>query len=161
MKRALLALAIASTAVGGEIDVKGSLGWVGFLDDSPQNHLLAGGSGRFYLTRRLSVEPEFQYLRQSAAHHDWVILPNVAWDFRSGRIRPYVTGGAGLLRFVQRFPGAPPGSIPGFSVSQWHISAGFGTKIYVQRGWFVAPEFRVGWEPHARFSVGVGYTFTR
>jgi hypothetical protein len=148
----LLLLILSGVAAQGEIDFKGSVGAQCFLDDSAENHFLSGGSVRIYITRRLAFEPEVLYLRQSREHHDWVVLPNVVWDFRTGRVRPYVTGGVGWLRFVQRNL---------FTQNQWQVSAGFGVKVYLNDHWFVSPEARVGLEPHARLSVGLGYTFRR
>jgi hypothetical protein len=108
-----------------------------------------------------SIEPAFLYLRQSAAHYETVVVPNFVSDFRRGSVRLYLTGGVGWLRFVQKFPGAPPGASRGFETSQWLGTFGFGTKFYLNDRWFVAPEFRIGLEPDARFSAGVGYRFRR
>lgn len=155
--RLVLALVALASLLAQEIAVKGSLGSKSFLDDSRDLHLLAGGSAQFYLTRRFSVEPEFLFLYQSPSHHDLVFLPDVAWDFRSqGRVRPYVVGGVGWLRYVQKFDRSP-----GFTTDSWIASVGFGTKVYLNSRWFIAPEFRTGWGPHARLSAAVGYVLKR
>jgi hypothetical protein len=158
MRLFALALIGLSTAFAqsGPVDLKGSFGWTGFVDESSQDHFLAGGSVRYYITRKLSIEPEIQYLHQNDIHHDWVFLPSVAYDFRTGRVAPYVTVGLGVIRTSQEFSGR------GFSSTEAFLSGGVGTKFYLNDRWFVAPEFRIGGaELHARFSVGVGYTWRR
>jgi hypothetical protein len=138
----------------GAIDVKGSIGATSFVDESAENHLHTGVAARFYLTRRFSVEPEFQYLYQSSRHSDTVLAGNLGWDFRTGRVVPYVSGGLGWMR-------SSFGISPKFSSNEGFIQLGGGLKIYVTDAWFVAPDVRVGWEPHVRVSVGIGYTFRR
>jgi hypothetical protein len=130
----------------GTADVKGSIGWTGFLDESSENHLLVAGSLRYYLTRRISLEPEIQYLRQSSTHDDWVFLPNINADLGRGRVVPYVSIGLGVAR--SRYSR--------FTDTEAFLSGGGGVKVYLDDRWFIAPEFRIGWEPHARFSVGIG-----
>lgn len=158
MKRLTLFLFLLAAARGetpGAVDLKGSIGYTGFADESLIGHLQTGASARIYLTRRFSVEPEFQYLRQSSNHSDVVIVPNVNWDFREGRVVPYVTGGVGLVRSsFRQFQ-------PTFTVNATFFQAGGGVKLYVTDRWYVAPEVRVGWELHVRASVAVGYTFRR
>jgi hypothetical protein len=135
----------------GSAEMRGAVGWTGFLDESAQNHLLVGGSVRFYLTNRISVEPEFQYLHKDEFDRDYVLLGNVAYDFRdrTSRVVPYVIGGVGRLWHDAGF----------FRNSQTFASGGFGTKVFLSDGWFVAPEIRTGWEPHLRLSVCIGYAF--
>lgn len=138
---------------GGTVDVKGSVGYTGFLDDSAIGHLQTGGAVRIYVTQRFSIEPEFQYLYQNGLHHDITFVPNVAWDFRSGRVVPYVAGGVGWMRGTFQFPGRS------FSSTELFAEAGGGVKFYAGKGWFVASDVRVGWEPHLRVSVSIGHTF--
>jgi hypothetical protein len=148
-------LAAASMAAQrGSVDVKGSPGWTGFVDESSIDHFLVAGSVRYYVTRKLSIEPELQYLRQDGSHHDWVFLPSLNYDFRTGRVVPYVTAGLGVIRTTE-------GRAIKFSNSEAFVSGGVGTKIYVNDNWFVAPEFRIGAEAHARFSVGIGHSWGR
>jgi hypothetical protein len=46
-----------------KVEVKATFGGAAFDETS---HTVFGGSARFYVTRRLSVEPEFLYLRNSS-----------------------------------------------------------------------------------------------
>ena len=157
MKTAVLFVGLfvsSAFAQRGTIDVKGSVGYTGFPDEGWIHHLQTGASARFYLTRKFSIEPEFQYLHHSN-HYDTVFLPNVSWDFRKGRVEPYVTGGVGVL--TNHFRGFGPST----SSSSWFVQAGGGAKIYIRGRWFVAPEARIGWEANARLTVGIGYSFRR
>ena len=136
-------------------DLKGSFGFTGFLDEGSQNHILAGGSGRIYLTRRFSIEPEFQYLHLNSRHYDIALVPNIIWDFGGRRIVPYVAGGVGLLYTSQDFGPTT------FSNTDAFVTAGGGVKLYFADHWFIAPDIRVGFEPHLRISAGIGYTWRR
>ncbi len=157
MKRVTLVFLLFATGLWaetpGSVDVKGSIGGVGFEDQ--QTHVHVGGSARYYVTRRFSVEPEFQYLNDYSGHYDLFLLPNVNWDFREGRVVPYVTGGVGWMH------SSFPQFRPAFRTNDLLVQGGAGVKLYATQRWFIAPEFRVGSELHARISVGIGYTFRR
>jgi hypothetical protein len=154
MKHIALLLFLAWPALAetpGTVEVKGSAGYAGFEDED--NHFHLGGAARFYLTRRFSVEPEVQYLRGTNRHSDILIVPNWNWDFREGRVVPYVTGGFGWLQssFGQ--------FRPTFRSREGFLQFGAGVKIRAGERWFVAPEFRLGTELHARVGVAIGYRF--
>ena len=144
----LLTLAGAGMAQRGTADLKGSVGYLGFFDDSTDNHGLFGASARFYITRGLAIEPEFLYLKGRSGHYDLTITPMVVYEWGRGRVRPYVTGGVGLLR----------SNYAGYSGNDEFFTGGLGAKIYVRDRWFVTPDWRFGVSPHMRFSIGVGYT---
>jgi opacity protein-like surface antigen len=136
-------------------EARGSIGLSSFLDDGPDNHLATTGALRYYIWKRLAVEGEVQYLRRNDVHSDWVLLPNVVWDFRRGRrVTPYVTGGVGYMRSSYGANGRVL-----FNTSDTFAQFGFGVKIYLNRHWYVAPDFRVGWEPHVRLGATVGYSW--
>ena len=50
---------------------------------------------------------------------------------------------------------------PTFFGNEIFLQTGGGAKIYLNDTWFVSPEARIGWEPHIRLTIGVGYTFRR
>jgi hypothetical protein len=142
----------------GRADIRGDFGWTGFLDEGSDNHVLVGASFGAYLTRRLSVQPEFQYLKRSSSgfsdnHYDLALIGNVAYDFRSpgSRVVPYVIAGPGLIHTRDLF----------FSTTEFYVTGGGGVKLFVTDRLYVAPDFRIGWEPHMRFSVGLGYVLRR
>ena len=159
MKLLVLILFMSVPVLGqrGSTDIRGTGGWTGFVDESSQDHLFVGASVRYYLTPKFSVEPEFQYLYNAEEDRDFVLLANVAYDFRApgARVVPYVIGGLGMLWHRSS------GAFGTFSANHGFASSGFGTKVYVNDRWFVSPEFRIGWEAHVRFTVSVGRSLGR
>jgi hypothetical protein len=130
-------------------EIRFTSGWTGFLDDGADHHVLAGGSFRYYLNSRVSIEPEFMYLGGDG-HHDLTIVPNVAFDFtRGGRAVPYVLGGLGWMR----------SDFGRFTTDDVFVNGGVGMKLFLTEHIFFAPEMRVGWEPHVRLSGAFGFTF--
>lgn len=133
--------------------VQGSVGVVKFLDY--RAHGAIGGSVRLPFSKRWAFQPEFQYLWAGRGHDDFVLLPNVSFDFRRppARVRPFVILGVGMTMVRERF-----GALQR-TETWWHGSAGGGVKVFLNRRWFLAPDFRIGVEPHSRFTVGIGYEF--
>jgi hypothetical protein len=150
----LACAALAQAEPPRTVEVKGSAGYAGFEDEDTHAHF--GGSVRYYVTPRFSVEPEFQYLRGTNRHSDLLLVPNFNWDFRAaGRVIPYLTIGFGWSRssFGQ--------FRPTFINSEGFFQGGAGVKIRAGERWFIAPEFRLGTELHARVGAAIGYTFAR
>ena len=133
-----------------QVDVKGSIGLASFVDESPDNHLLTGGSARIYLTRRFSIEPEFLYLYRDSKHHDIILMPNLVWDFGGRRVVPYVTGGVGLLRTTDS------GFLQSYSHNEGVITAGGGVKIYLNDRWFIVPDARADSDVRFESDAGLG-----
>jgi len=149
-----LSCARAQSLTPPKVEVKAAAGSSSFTltDDSDLEHKIAGGSVRIYLTRRLSVEPEFVYMRHGKDDQDYHFIQNVAYDFDlTDRFVPYVVAGAGIEHHRGRYDGA------NFSGNTWTVSAGVGAKIFLTDRIFVAPELRFGHEPSMRTSVGVGF----
>jgi Outer membrane protein beta-barrel domain len=128
-------------------------------------HKVVGGSVRAYVTKRLSIESEYLYLRHSDNDQDHLVQPNVAFDFTDPTKRFVVYGiaGVGVLHHEGRFfgrdfvTGAP--RVFDTSFTTWTASVGGGVKIFLTKRLFVSPEFRVGREPTARAIINVGYLF--
>ena len=138
------------------VEVRATFGAAGFGDELEYPHVVAGGSVRFYITRRFSVEPELLYMRRSADDQDYLFVPAVAYDLADPRKRvvPYVIGGVGAFQHRGRF---------GTSPTTWSADAGAGVKIFLNDRVFVAPEARigyVGYEATARATVSVGYVLS-
>jgi opacity protein-like surface antigen len=130
------------------------------------DHKLVGVAVRAYVTKRLSIEPEYLYLRDSENDQDQIVQPNVAFDFftdPTGRLVVYGIAGVGVLHHKGRFvdtdfvTGAP--LVFDTSFTTWTASAGGGVKIFLTNRLFVSPEFRVGREPTLRATINVGYAF--
>lgn len=136
-------------------DLRATAGYSNFLDESNLNHFVAGGSARFYLVSRMGFEPELLYMYRSTNDQDLVLQANITWDFRdkSRRVVPYAVGGVGLLR---HWAGTGIGN---FAANGWTANAGLGVKIFLAEKWFVAPEFRLGFEPIFRVTGSIGYAF--
>ena len=80
----LLASSASAQTRATELRVVG--GWAGFIDDGAWvHHGAVGGSVRFYITNRLSIEPEFQYLKGSARHYDFLAAPYLSYDLKTSR----------------------------------------------------------------------------
>lgn len=139
----------------GQIDVQGTVGYAGFVDDSfiDLHHFLAGGGVRIYLSERMSLQPELLYMQQSPADRDVALLANLAGDLRGrgNRVTPYWIVGAGILHHRGAF----------FSGTTLTGGAGIGVRVFVSERWFVAPEVRLGWEPFMRATVSLGYVLRR
>jgi hypothetical protein len=133
------------------------------------DHKVIGGALRAYVTKRLSIEPEYLYLRNSEDDQDHHFQPNVAFDFitdSTGRLIVYGIGGVGVLHhkgsrisFNDFFTGEP--RVVNTAFTTWTATAGVGAKIFVTKRLFVSPELRIGREPTVRATINVGYVFAR
>lgn len=133
--------------------VEGQLAHGAFLDESAIPHSMFGAGARFFVIPRLAIGPEVTHMRGPGRDRDWVLLANASIDLRSRtgrRVVPYVLAGAGTNRHSDEpfFP-------LGYALL---VNVGIGTRISVSDRWFVAPEFRIGREPHWRAGVSVGMT---
>jgi hypothetical protein len=146
----------AQTARRGQAEVRGLAGYSTFLDESPQNHFVAGGSAQVYLTRRFSIGPEVLYMYRNDFDKDVTVSANFAWDFKGGpRAQPYVAGHLGVLRHYGGAPGIR------FVVHDWSYGAGLGVKIALTDRLSLVPDFRIGLEPIFRATIGLSYSFGR
>lgn len=128
-------------------------------------HKLVGGAVRAYVTKRISIEPEYLYLRRSENDQDHLGQISVAYDFRdpTKRFVPYGIAGAGVLHnrgrvFGSDFVTGVP-FVREIEFTTWTVSAGAGLKIFLTNRLFVSPELRLGREPTARATINVGYVF--
>ena len=83
----------------------GASGFTG--DDGEIPHGVVGGSFRIYVTRRVSIEPEFLYMTNNPNDRDYLTQVSAAYDFGASgkRFVPYVVAGAGVLRHRSQFFG--------------------------------------------------------
>jgi hypothetical protein len=161
----ILAFTVPSIAQQpGTVEVRGSAGVAAFLDDDEDHSSAWGASVRTYLTPRISLEPEFYYLRGYGRSpgegkvRDYEFNLNVALDFlKTPRITPYVFGGVGFQLHRNRFQ---------FGNTEFQIKetresfgGGIGGRIFLTDRLFVAPEVRLGLETLARVVGSIGYRF--
>jgi len=146
-----------------KIEGKFIFGGATFGDDD--DHKLVGGALRVYVTKRLSIEPEYLYLRDSVNDQDQLIQPNIAYDFTdpTQRLVAYGIVGVGVLhhkgRFVDRDIVTGATRVFDTSFTTWTATVGAGAKIFVTKRLFVSPEVRLGRQPTLRGTISVGYVF--
>ncbi len=146
-----------------KVEGKVIVGGANFGEEIP--HGVVGGALRVYVTKRLSIEPEYLYLYHSENDQDQIIQPNVAYDFTDPRKRfvAYGIAGVGVLHHKGRFfgndfeTGEP--RVFDTSFTTWTASIGGGVKMFVTKRLFISPEVRVGREPNFRATINVGYVF--
>ena len=146
-----------------KVEGKVILGSAIFNDDV--EHKVVGAAVRVYVTERLSIEPEYLYLRHSDNDQDQLIQPNIAYDFTdpTKRFVAYGIVGVGVLHHKGRFfgndfdTGAP--RVFDNTFTTWTASAGVGVKIFLTDRLFVSPELRLGRQPTVRGTINVGYVF--
>lgn len=168
----LITLLVSSHAVAQNSDsqpraeIKMIVGASDFGDDNPSYpHFVFGAATRIRFSRHWSIEPEFNYMRRSSNDEDYVVQPNVVYEFNSlgARVVPYLIGGVGVIRHKSVFHGSDfvTGAPVTFDTSYttWSASAGGGLKVFVSKHLFVAPEARVGRQPTVRATFSIGYVF--
>lgn len=132
---------------------EGFAGYAGFVDEEIIGHTVFGGAARWYLLPRLAVGPELVYMIGPGDDRDLVFTGNVTFDFLAAphAVTPFLVAGGGIFRHSDKFGGRS------FSSTEGSFTGGGGVRIPVGERLYVAPEFRIGWEPHYRFSVAVGW----
>ena len=104
-------------------------------DDGRILHGVAGGSFRIYVTRRVSIEPEFLYMTNNPNDRDYLTQVSAAYDFGDSgkRFVPYVVAGAGVLRHRSQFFGVDFDTrqprVFDTSYTSLAVSAGGGVKV--------------------------------
>ena len=129
------------------IEVSG--GYAGFVDESVIPHATVGTALRWDLGRHVSVGPELVFMK---ADHDidLFLTGKLVVDFmRTGPISPYFVADGGLMLHRPDFPL--------FWAKEGAFSVGGGARIAISPRLFVAPEMRIGWEPHIRITAIVGW----
>jgi opacity protein-like surface antigen len=135
-----------------------------FIDEVWDHFTTIGGGARVFVTPRLAVGPEITYLKgefDALDASNLSITGNITFDFvrddRRARFIPYFAAGAGYVR-QKTLVGSGPGStaVVPFTSSEGTVSAGVGVRIGVTSRVFIAPEFRLGWEPETRLAVLIG-----
>ncbi len=150
----LMTVVASAQEAPGRTELLATGGITGFLDEDADISATFGGAVRRYLTRRISLAPEFLYLVGQDSIRDLTLIPNVAYDFNDSRlVRPYLIGGLGWYQHRQPFGGTM------FVHNEWTVSGGAGVKLFLTPRVFVAPEFRIGFEPIFRIAGSVGWSF--
>jgi Outer membrane protein beta-barrel domain len=136
-------------------------GYAGFVDEDWIDRTMIGGGGRVFVTRRIAIGPEFVYLKGANSEHDLTLTGNVTIDLlreeptASRRVVPYIAAGGGYLRQTTQVGTGP------FTSSQGTVSGGVGARIALGKTFFIAPEFRMGFEPEVRIGITIGFRPTQ
>jgi len=147
--------------------VEAVVGRSGFVDEAWDYFGTIGGGARVFVTPRLAIGPEVTYLSgqfDALEASNLTVTANLTFDIvrDDGRrpIVPYLAAGGGYLR-QKTLVGSGPGStaLAPFTSSEGTMSAGVGARIALGSHLFVAPEFRLGWEPESRIAVTIGTRF--
>ena len=87
--------------------IEGAVGLARFVDDAPVEFGYVGGSGRAYLSRRVSLGPEFMYMNGPDGSHQWHLTGVLTVDLVEGRrsaqwsrVVPYVVAAGGYQRMT-------------------------------------------------------------
>jgi hypothetical protein len=154
------------TAGVNPVAVEAHAGSTGFIDEElfEQDHTITGGSLRIGVSPRLTLGPEISYMVGPGSDRDLFVLGSLWVDLARPRrpvpaVTPYLVVGAGVMRHSESFAGR--GAYEDFSCWGFAFSGGGGVRVRIGDRWYVAPEVRMGWEPHVRFTVSAGYRFGR
>ncbi len=129
-----------------------AVGLAGLLDyDDP--HGVIGGAIRWHLSPRVSVGPELVYMNGPGRDRNFFATGNLTFDVLSPTwpATPYVVVGAGLMRQTDRV------GTGAFTSSEGAFTAGAGVRARLSDRAYMGAEWRVGWEPHTRFTVVAGF----
>jgi len=148
---AIPGLAAAQELPGRVIEVSG--GFAGFVDESIVKHGTLGTAVRWNLGRHLSVGPEIVYMNGGPGDQDLFLTGKLVVDFMPARaVSPYFVADGGLMVSRLTFVRAAD-----FWYREGAVSFGGGARINLTPRMFVAPEVRIGWEPHIRFTATLGW----
>ncbi len=131
-------------------------GYAGFVDENWIDRTMIGAGARVFVTSRIAIGPEYVYLHGARDEHDWTLTGNATIDLlvergpARRRVVPYITVGGGYLRQTTQIPRGP------YTSAEGTLSGGLGARIALGQRFFVAPEFRMGYEPEVRIGVTIG-----
>jgi hypothetical protein len=127
-----------------------SAGYAAFVDESAIGHVTLGGGVRWQLTPRVSVGPDFVFMRGPGDVREMFLTGKVIVDFMPDRlVSPFVVADGGTMFHGDKFV---TGS---FWAKEGAVSGGGGVRINVSPRVSIATEFRIGWEPHFRIGTMV------
>lgn len=132
-----------------------SAGWVGFADDGIVSEGMVGGAGRFYLSPRIALGPEFLYIG-GENHSHLVLTGNLTFDIiaptagRAARLTPFLVVGGGMFQTRESFFGED------YTHTEGAFTAGGGLRAAVGDRVTVGVDARIGWETHVRINGTIG-----
>lgn len=148
----VLMLVASSGAVAQEVGRPGQIefrvtggGCKCFLDEKFPDFWIAGGSLKFYVGRRVAIQPEYLYRRftnpsQAQDFIAFTAIPHIVVDLgrANGRVHPYVLGGVGVSQ--QREKAGTTWLRQRYVAGQ----GGVGARLFLSKRVYLAPEVRFG-----------------
>jgi hypothetical protein len=132
-------------------------GYAGFLDEGLVDHVIAGATFRYRISRIISLGPEIVYMAGPGTDRDLFLTGNAMFDFlvptdgpRPGTVNPFVVVGGGVMIHRSRFGNR------GFSAAEGALTGGAGVRVWITRRIYAMGAYRAGWEPHIRVDGGIG-----
>ena len=137
-------------------ELKIILGKSAFLDEAtPFDHFVAGGSYSIFVKDWLWIEPQFVSMNGPGQDRDYVFAGGIGFNIAEDKWADlYIIVSAGILHHRNQFFDSPA-----FSGTDWTANGGLGVKLKISDRLFIAPEFRMGFEPFFLATVGIGYKF--
>ena len=135
-------------------------GWMGFADDGIVSESFVGGTGRWYVSPRISIGPEVVFVNGS--HHSHLIVTgNITFDLlsptngRPRQVTPFLVAGGGLFQSRETFSSGE------FTSTEGAFTAGGGVRASAGDRVTIGIDTRVGWELHLRVNGFVGLRLGR
>jgi len=142
--------------------VEAVVGTSGYVDEIWDHFFTTGAGVRWFVSPRVAIGPEIVTQRGAGEASNLSVTGNVTYDFvrdaPGRRVVPYLAAGGGYLR-QRTIVGSGPGAsvLQPFTSGEGTFSGGIGARIMLGERFFVAPEFRMGWEPEIRFVATLGF----
>ena len=170
----LSSLVLFSPPVFGQqrtADLRGHLSHTYFLEDTPPHAWLVGGAITAAMGSRFRLGVEVLHARMFGRYSDYkeralLVTPVVEYEFSPNRrLNPYLVFGFGYTQYRSLIPNAEhyfDPSLPEFELDKeggFNLAGGVGVRLFMTRGFFVAPEFRIGLVPVLRSTITLGYSF--
>lgn len=128
------------------VDLSG--GYAGFTDESVVGHGTLGAGMLWGLTPRLSVGPGAVLMNGPGGARNVFLTGKLVFDMLPTRLAsPYLVADGGAMLHADRFANGSYWSREGA------VSGGAGVRLNVTPRLSIAPEFRIGWEPHVRIGA--------
>jgi hypothetical protein len=140
--------------------VEAVVGTSGFVDEVFDYFTSIGGGARFFVSRRIALGGEALWMNGADDTSAQTFTATATFDLvdDARRVVPYIVAGGGYLRQTALVGGGPGSTtLEPFTSSEGTVSGGAGARIALGRRVFVAPEFRLGFEPTTRFTVMIGF----
>ena len=154
-----------------KVDLRGHLGHTLLLEDTPPHAWVGGGAITAAAGSRFRLGLEVLHANMFGKYNDYkeralLVTPVVEYEFSPGqRINPYLVIGFGYTQYRALEPNAENYFDPSLPEFEWrteggiNFTGGLGLRLFMTKGFFVAPEVRIGLLPVLRSTVSIGYAF--